>query len=55
MSSENDTCINVCLLGISGKAGDLLKVWERRASVKFIITYVSYFILTLTLCYYLTY
>ena len=26
MSSENDTSINVFLLGISGKAGDLLRV-----------------------------
>ena len=26
MSSENDTSIKVCLLGISGKAGDLLIV-----------------------------
>ena len=26
MSSENDTSINVSLLGTSGKAGDLLRV-----------------------------
>ena len=26
MSSENDTSINIFLLGITGKAGDLLRV-----------------------------
>ena len=32
MSSENDTSINACLLGISGKAGDLLRVGEQGIS-----------------------
>ena len=42
MSSEKDTCINVCLLGISGKAGDLLRVVAQGIIVNY-LCFLFYF------------